>query len=68
MIEEKLGYVKSTLHQAITLLSENTLEGLITFGTQVDVHELGFAYLFKACVFRDSKESKLVFLGIPRRF
>lgn len=56
VIEEELGYVKSALRQAITLLPENALVGLITFGTQVHVHELGFADLFKTYVFRGSKE------------
>eukprot|EP01018_Ginkgo_biloba_P035241 Gb_05558 [translate_table: standard] len=56
VIEEELGYLKSALSQAITLLPEHALVGLITFGTQVHVHELGFADLFKTYVFRGSKE------------
>lgn len=56
VIEEELGYVKSALSQAISLLPEHALVGLVTFGTQVHVHELGFSDLFKTYVFRGSKE------------
>ncbi|XP_050372685.1 protein transport protein SEC23-like [Argentina anserina] len=56
MIEEEMGYVKSALKQAIGLLPENALVGFISFGTQVQVHELGFNELSKVYVFRGSKE------------
>ncbi|KAL6191323.1 hypothetical protein ACLB2K_037714 [Fragaria x ananassa] len=56
MIEEEMGYVKSALKQAIGLLPENALVGFISFGTQVQVHELGFAELSKVYVFRGTKE------------
>jgi protein transport protein SEC23 len=56
IIEEELGYLKTSLTQAITLLPENAMVGLITFGAQVHVHELGFAECSKSYVFRGAKE------------
>ncbi|KAH7431830.1 hypothetical protein KP509_08G068800 [Ceratopteris richardii] len=56
LIEEELTFLKMALKQAIELLPEHALVGLITFGTQVHVHELGCAEMSKAYVFRGSKE------------
>lgn len=56
MIEEELGFAKSALKQAIGLLPDNALVGFVSFGTQVQVHELGFSELSKVYVFRGSKE------------
>ena len=56
MIEEELGFVKSALKRAIGLLPENALVGFVSFGTQVQVHELGFSEISKVYVFRGSKE------------
>ncbi|KAK6919848.1 Zinc finger, Sec23/Sec24-type [Dillenia turbinata] len=56
MIEEEIGFLKSSLSQAVDLLPENALVGLITFGTYVHVHELGFSLIPRAFVFRGSKE------------
>ncbi|PKI63768.1 hypothetical protein CRG98_015838 [Punica granatum] len=56
IIEEELGFLKSALLQAIGLLPGHALVGLITFGTLVQVHELGFGAMPKAYVFRGSKE------------
>lgn len=56
LIEEELGFLKTALKQAIELLPEHALVGIITFGTQVHVHELGFADMPKTFVFRGSKE------------
>lgn len=56
MIEEEMGYVKSALKRAIGLLPDNALVGFISFGTQVQVHELGFSDMSKVYVFRGSKE------------
>ncbi|CAN6447531.1 unnamed protein product [Victoria cruziana] len=71
IIEEELEFVKSALRQALGLLPEHALVGLITFGTQVHVHELGFADLFKTYVFRGtkeiSKERVLELLGLTGR-
>ncbi|KAF7837061.1 protein transport protein SEC23-like [Senna tora] len=56
MIEEEMEYVKSALRQAIGLLPDNALVGFVSFGTQVQVHELGFSDMSKVYVFRGSKE------------
>lgn len=56
MIEEEIGFLKSALAQAIELLPEKSLVGLITFGTFVQVHELGFGQMPKSYVFKGSKE------------
>ncbi|RZC69537.1 hypothetical protein C5167_032664 [Papaver somniferum] len=56
MIEEELGFLKSALSQAIDLLPDNSLVGLITFGSYVYVHELGFGQIPKSYVFRGSKD------------
>ena len=58
IIEEELGYLKASLTQAISLVPENALVGLITFGGHVLVHELGFSDFGcpKAYVFRGSKD------------
>ncbi|KAL4289488.1 hypothetical protein GQ457_14G012190 [Hibiscus cannabinus] len=56
MIDEELEFVKSAMKQAIGLLPEHALVGFISFGTQVQVHELGFSELSKVYVFRGRKE------------
>ncbi|XP_057475645.1 protein transport protein SEC23 E-like [Actinidia eriantha] len=56
MIEEELEFAKSALKQAIGLLPDNALVGFISFGTQVQVHELGFSDMSKVYVFKGSKE------------
>ncbi|KAI3697062.1 hypothetical protein L6452_29794 [Arctium lappa] len=56
MIEEELGFAKSALQQALEFLPENALVGFVSFGTQVQVHELGYADMSKVYVFRGSKE------------
>ncbi|XP_062227064.1 protein transport protein SEC23 B-like [Phragmites australis] len=50
MIEEEIGYLKSALAQAVELFPDNSLVGFITFGTYMQVHELGFSLLPKSCV------------------
>jgi protein transport protein SEC23 len=54
--EEELAYLRDALRQTLNLLPEESLVGLITFGTLVQVHELGFADLPKSYVFRGDKE------------
>jgi protein transport protein SEC23 len=49
-------FLKTALTQAIGLVPANSLVGLITYGTQVHVHELGFAECPKSYVFRGSKD------------
>ncbi|KAJ7008740.1 protein transport protein SEC23-like isoform X1 [Populus alba x Populus x berolinensis] len=56
MIEEEMAFLKSALSQAIELLPDNSLVGLITFGTLVHVHELGFGETPKTYVFKGSKD------------
>ncbi|KAJ3676988.1 hypothetical protein LUZ60_002712 [Juncus effusus] len=56
MIEEEIGFLRSALAQAVELLPEKSLVGLITFGTFVQVHELGFGILPKSYVFKGTKE------------
>lgn len=56
MIEEEIGYLKSALAQTAELLPDNSLIGFITFGTYVQVHELGFGLLPKSYVFKGTKE------------
>ncbi|XVE90922.1 hypothetical protein DITRI_Ditri20bG0114800 [Diplodiscus trichospermus] len=56
IIEEEMAFLKSSLSQAIGLLPDNSLVGLITFGTLVHVHELGFSTIPKTYVFKGSKE------------
>ncbi|CAK7349249.1 unnamed protein product [Dovyalis caffra] len=56
IIEEEMGFLKSSLSQAIELLPDNSLVGLITFGTLVHVHELGFGEIPKTYVFKGSKD------------
>ncbi|XP_039016462.1 protein transport protein SEC23-like isoform X2 [Hibiscus syriacus] len=56
MIEEELGFAKSAMKQAIGLLPEHALVGFISFGTQAQVHELGFTEISKVFVYRGSKE------------
>lgn len=51
-----MGFLKSSLSQAFDLLPDNSLVGLITFGTLVHVHELGFAQIPKTYVFRGNKD------------
>lgn len=53
--DEELTELKDSLQQSINLLPENAMVGLITFGTMVQVHELGFADCPKAYVFRGTK-------------
>ncbi|VAI33124.1 unnamed protein product [Triticum turgidum subsp. durum] len=56
IIEEEIGYLKSALAQATELLPDNSLIGFITYGTYVQVHELGFGLLPKSYVFKGTKE------------
>ncbi|CAJ1949712.1 unnamed protein product [Sphenostylis stenocarpa] len=56
IIEEEIGFLRSALAQAVELLPENSLVGLITFGTFVHVHELGFTAVPKTYVFKGSKD------------
>jgi protein transport protein SEC23 len=54
--EDELAACKTAVAQALTLVPEYALVGLVTFGTHVQVHELGSAECPKAYVFRGGKE------------
>lgn len=56
MIEEELEFAKSALKRAIGMLPDNAMVGFISYGTQVQVHELGFSEMSKVYVFRGSKD------------
>lgn len=54
--EDSLDALKESLVMSLSLLPENALVGLITFGTMTQVHEIGYAECAKSYVFRGSKE------------
>lgn len=54
--EDELIHLRDALQQTLNLLPEDALVGLITFGTLVHVHELGFGDCPKAYVFRGERE------------
>eukprot|EP00638_Chattonella_subsalsa_P004914 CAMPEP_0117736372 /NCGR_PEP_ID=MMETSP0947-20121206/1889_1 /TAXON_ID=44440 /ORGANISM="Chattonella subsalsa, Strain CCMP2191" /LENGTH=741 /DNA_ID=CAMNT_0005551647 /DNA_START=307 /DNA_END=2532 /DNA_ORIENTATION=- len=54
--EDELDELKDSLQQTLNLMPPDALVGLITFGTNVMVHELGFAECPKSYVLRGSKE------------
>lgn len=56
VIEEEMLFLKSALSQAVDLLPDNSLLGLVTFGTFVHVHELGFGQIPKVYVFKGSMD------------
>lgn len=54
--EDELSHLKDALQQTLNLLPQDSLVGLITFGTLVQVHELGIADCPKSYVFRGEKD------------
>jgi len=70
MDEDELGALKESLQMSLSLLPQDAVVGLITFGKMVQVHELGCEGIAKSFVFRGTKEytSKQVqeMLGIGR--
>lgn len=54
--KEQLDELKDSIQQALAMLPETALVGLITFGKMVHVHELGSTSIPKAYVFRGSKD------------
>ncbi|CAL55059.1 Zinc finger, Sec23/Sec24-type [Ostreococcus tauri] len=54
--EDELRAVKQAVTQALSLMPEDARVGLVTFGTHVHVHELGFESCPKSYVFRGNKE------------
>ncbi|KAL6532182.1 Protein transport protein S23 E [Orobanche gracilis] len=56
MMEEELKFAKLALKHAIEMLPDNAMVGFLSYGTQVQVHELGFSEMSKVYVFRGSKD------------
>eukprot|EP01114_Cavostelium_apophysatum_P003750 TRINITY_DN1387_c0_g2_i2.p1 TRINITY_DN1387_c0_g2~~TRINITY_DN1387_c0_g2_i2.p1 ORF type:complete len:752 (+),score=199.83 TRINITY_DN1387_c0_g2_i2:97-2352(+) len=56
LMEDELQELKNALVAALSLLPENSLLGLITFGKTVQVYELGFEELPKSYVFNGAKD------------
>lgn len=54
--EDSLQALKETLVMSLSLLPANALVGLITYGTNVAVHEIGYTECSKSYVFRGSKD------------
>ncbi|BFZ60723.1 GTPase-activating protein S23 [Saitoella coloradoensis] len=54
--EDNLAALKESLIVSLSLLPPTSLVGLITYGTMVQVHELGYGECPKSYVFRGSKE------------
>eukprot|EP00890_Picochlorum_soloecismus_P005474 jgi/Picsp_1/5928/NSC_03285-R1_transport protein len=54
--EDELKACTTAIQQALTMIPEYALVGLVTFGTHVHVHELGFQDFPKSFVFKGSKE------------
>eukprot|EP00945_MAST-04E_sp_MAST-4E-sp1_P002125 g2125.t1 len=53
--EEALEELKDSLQQCLNLLPDEALVGLVTFGTNVQLHELGYTECPKSFVFRGNK-------------
>lgn len=56
VVEDELNHLRDALQQTLNLLPEDALVGLITFGTLVHIHELGFTECPKSYVFRGDVE------------
>lgn len=54
--EDELQALKDGILLSLTLIPENSLVGLITFGAMVQLHELAFVGCPKSYVFRGNKE------------
>ena len=56
LYEDELQALKDGILLSLTLIPENSLVGLITFGAMVQLHELAFVGCPKSYVFRGNKE------------
>lgn len=54
--EQELAALKEALLLSLSWLPEHALVGLVTFGTNVQVHELGYTECAKSCVFRGTRD------------
>ena len=53
--QSQLEELKDSLQQCLNLLPDEALVGLVTFGTNVQLHELGYTECPKSFVFRGEK-------------
>jgi protein transport protein SEC23 len=53
--EDELETLKDSIQMSLNLLPQNAVVGLITYGTTVQVYELGYSECSKAFVFRGDK-------------
>ncbi|ESQ46071.1 hypothetical protein EUTSA_v10000056mg [Eutrema salsugineum] len=56
LISEELDFLKSSLFQALDLLPDTSIVGLITFDSLVRVYELGFTHCTKSYFFHGNKD------------
>ncbi|KAK9880508.1 hypothetical protein WA026_011747 [Henosepilachna vigintioctopunctata] len=56
MDEDELSALKDSLQMSLSLMPQNALIGLVTFGKMVQVHELGTEGCSKSYVFRGTKD------------
>ncbi len=61
--DENLAALKESLIVSLSLLPPNALIGLITYGTMVHVHDLGYEICPKSYVFRGDKEYSPVLIN-----
>lgn len=54
--EEELSALKDSLQTSLSLMPQNALVGLITFGKMVQIHELGTEEISKCYVFKGTKD------------
>jgi len=54
--DEELGALKESLQMSLSLLPQNAIVGLITFGKMVHVHQMGCEGITKSHVFRGTKD------------
>jgi protein transport protein SEC23 len=63
-VEDKdLDELKDSLQQSLNLMPDDALVGLVTFGTNVHLHELGYTECPKSFVFRGSKDTSTAALN-----
>ena len=54
--QEDLDELKDSLQQAVNLVPEESYVGVVSFGTMIQVHELGFSDMSRSYVFRGDKK------------
>ena len=53
--EDEMGHVRTELTKSLNLLPPTALVGLITFGSMINIYELGYEACAKAFTFRGDK-------------